>query len=438
MLTLLRAIRWLMVVLLAVMAIPVQAEPAFRDFFDKHPLVMLLIEPKSGEIRDVNTSAVAFYGYHREQMLKMKIDEINTLSPQQIAEERLLALKEGRNHFIFRHRLQNGDSRTVEVFSRPYTFDGEDLLLSVVHDVSTRRQSEPALWNYQNRLEQMVNEKVKEIREQEQQFYNLLYFFLLLQAGLIIALLYNIYRRRLLNASLKQHAEALDHANQTLRRFAEVSAHHLMEPIRRLDSYAQFLNNALSKELKDEDSLLALRFIREGAHRLRHLVRDIQLYLAASEPHGEMRQQDVTEVAHEVVQRLGNQILQKNAKIEIDVLPNCVLDRPRLRDVLSILIENALKYTEPSRQPCITLSGKMTANRSQYRIADNGIGIEPEYRLRVFRAFERVTVQDDNSHTGVGLAIVQRIVESAGGRVWIEENMPHGTVVIVELKNTLG
>jgi signal transduction histidine kinase len=49
-----------------------------------------------------------------------------------------------------------------------------------------------------------------------------------------------------------------------------------------------------------------------------------------------------------------------------------------------------------------------------------------------------VTVQDDNSHTGVGLAIVQRIVESAGGRVWIEENMPHGTVVIVELKNTLG
>lgn len=106
--------------------------------------------------------------------------------------------------------------------------------------------------------------------------------------------------------------------------------------------------------------------------------------------------------------------------------------------MLSILIENALKYTEPSRQPCITLSGKMTANRSQYRIADNGIGIEPEYRLRVFRAFERVTVQDDNSHTGVGLAIVQRIVESAGGRVWIEENMPHGTVVIVELKNTLG
>ena len=103
--------------LMAVFTLPVYAQPAFSDFFDKHPLVMLLIEPKSGEIRNVNSSALAFYGYNREQMLKMKIDEINTLSPQQIAEERLLALKEGRNHFIFRHRLQNGDFRTVAVLS---------------------------------------------------------------------------------------------------------------------------------------------------------------------------------------------------------------------------------------------------------------------------------------------------------------------------------
>jgi PAS domain S-box-containing protein len=120
-------------------------DQAFCLMFERHSAVMLIIEPQTGNILDANQAAIAFYGYPKPTLCGMTIDEINTLPPEQIAAERQRAIKEERNYFIFSHRLANGEERSVEVHSSPSSFREKQVLFSIIHDVTKRKQVEDAL-----------------------------------------------------------------------------------------------------------------------------------------------------------------------------------------------------------------------------------------------------------------------------------------------------
>jgi len=144
------------------------ATPSFWDFFNKHNSIMLLIDPRNGDIRHANNAAVQFYGYSQKQLQSMSIQQINTLTSTQVSDERLLAEKEGRNFFIFRHRLANTEIKTVEVYSVPLNFDGKTLLYSIIRDISKERGLEEDLWYYQTQLEKMVEVQTTEIKNQNE------------------------------------------------------------------------------------------------------------------------------------------------------------------------------------------------------------------------------------------------------------------------------
>jgi diguanylate cyclase (GGDEF)-like protein/PAS domain S-box-containing protein len=122
-----------------------ESERRFREMFESNHAVMLLIEPETGHIIDANRAASRFYGYSMEQMRAMRIDEINTLPPEQIAAERQRSLRQQRNYFIFPHRLASGEIRTVEVHSSPLSVEGRTLLFSIVHDITRQHQAEQEL-----------------------------------------------------------------------------------------------------------------------------------------------------------------------------------------------------------------------------------------------------------------------------------------------------
>lgn len=118
---------------------PVAAEKDFdAELFQGHTVVMLLIDADSGEILDANRAAVNFYGYSRDQLRRMNIQQINTLSAEEVRQERKLAATERRSYFFFRHRLASAEVRTVEVHSSPAVMDGRTVLFSVIHDASRR------------------------------------------------------------------------------------------------------------------------------------------------------------------------------------------------------------------------------------------------------------------------------------------------------------
>ena len=194
---------------LTTLASVVAKGPEFDQVFTESGVVMLLIEPESGQIVEANAAAAAFYGYPLEQLKQMTIQQINTLTPEQVAQERAAAKSEGRNYFVFRHRLANNEFRTVEVHSRPYRFDEQNLLFSIINDITPGRHSLQEMWYYQEQLEAMVDSQIAEIQRTRTQMYWLLIGAVVIQSLVIIYLIVNIQRRRQLQRQRKQTTQAL-------------------------------------------------------------------------------------------------------------------------------------------------------------------------------------------------------------------------------------
>lgn len=214
--------------------------------------------------------------------------------------------------------------------------------------------------------------------------------------------------------------------------FSRISAHHLQEPARRLLVYSRRLDGLLHDRLQEEEALLSLNFIHEGATRLRDLVRDIERYLAAVEARGLLILQDSRSLLEQVVKRLSVRIQDTGATIEIYSLPQIYLDKPRLMEIFDILLDNALVHRVPDRIPHIRVSGEREGSKARFTIEDNGPGIADEYRLKVFEVFERLG-RNPEAGTGVGLAVVRRIVENRQGSIKITTSDLGGAAVQIEL-----
>ncbi len=111
-------------------------EAKYAALFEKNHTVTLLINPSTGSIVDANTTACAFYGYPVEEIKRMYITDINVLSQEEIRHEMDRAIQEGRQQYYFKHRLQSGEVRDVEVYSGPIVLNGSSLLLSIIHDIT--------------------------------------------------------------------------------------------------------------------------------------------------------------------------------------------------------------------------------------------------------------------------------------------------------------
>jgi diguanylate cyclase (GGDEF)-like protein/PAS domain S-box-containing protein len=146
-----------------------ESEERFRMMFENHHAVMMLIEPVTGRIVDVNHSAAAFYGYDRATLMQMSINAVNTLSPAEIQQEMQQAARNEVNYFVFPHRLANGDIRIVEIHSSPLILHGQPTLFSIIHDITERKQIENALKTANEQLQARVAEVEQlqvELREQ--------------------------------------------------------------------------------------------------------------------------------------------------------------------------------------------------------------------------------------------------------------------------------
>jgi two-component system, cell cycle sensor histidine kinase and response regulator CckA len=131
-----------------------ESEALFRNLFEHHAAVKLIIDPDTGNIVDANAAAAEFYGWTREQLKQMTIQDINTLSPQEIKQEIEKARAHERIHFEFRHRRADGSTRDVDVFSSKIEAKGKDLLHSIVHDITERKRAEEEKERLQTQLHQ--------------------------------------------------------------------------------------------------------------------------------------------------------------------------------------------------------------------------------------------------------------------------------------------
>jgi light-regulated signal transduction histidine kinase (bacteriophytochrome) len=231
-------------------------------------------------------------------------------------------------------------------------------------------------------------------------------------------------------AALKLQAELLARRNAELSRLGEAMAHHFQEPPRRLMSFAKRLQEKPALAA-DEDSRLAVEFIDQQARRLSELVGDAQHYLALD--HAKVGADGTAQSAVALRQAIKANADAAQATIVLsDSMPVVRLESNRLSEVFAILLDNALRYRHPERPLRIEVGAIVSGARAVFRFADNGSGIAPEYRAQVFELFTRL-VPNSIPGTGMGLALVRKIVQQAGGNVHVEDGIDGGACIVFDL-----
>ncbi|MFA7278826.1 MAG: cache domain-containing protein [Sterolibacterium sp.] len=240
-------------------------------------------------------------------------------------------------------------------------------------------------------------------------------------------------RLETLLAEQKLTESKLAQSKSELERFAEVTAHHLQEPARRMASYAERLSQQLGAQIKDEEARLSLEFIGQQGQRQLSLLRDVERYLESNQPRGKIVSVDANNAVSKLLTDWKNRISAAGAAMTLGHLPPARIDLPRFNDVFSIALDNALSHGGSDHPLKIAIDGEIQGNKARYSISDNGPGVEEQYRERVFRVFERLAPKRNVAGTGIGLAILRRIVEDCDGHAWIEEAPEGGCRLLFEL-----
>jgi PAS domain S-box-containing protein len=245
------------------------------------------------------------------------------------------------------------------------------------------------------------------------------------EQGLIYAVAKDITERVQDVSELRRVERELARRAAELERFAYVASHDLSEPLRMIGGFVSLLESRYAGRL-DTDADEFIRYIVDGVDRMQALIRDLLSYSRVGRIELRSEPVDLGWVADRVIAAMGPAIEETGARIVVGALPTVRGDAGQLHRLLQNLIGNALKFTA-SQPPVVRIGAEPDGERWRVFVADEGIGIEPQYADRIFDVFQRLHTPDEYPGTGIGLAICRAIVERHGGTIGVESGPGEGS-----------
>jgi signal transduction histidine kinase len=235
--------------------------------------------------------------------------------------------------------------------------------------------------------------------------------------------------------ALVRRTEELARSNADLEQFAYVASHDLQSPLRNISGYAQLLARRYKGRL-DQDADEFIDFIVGGAQHMSAMIPDLLDYARASTAPQILSEVKLDDIMRSVLTNLGSVIATTGAEITVAPLPAVLAEPRQAESLLQNLVENALTYRAPGRTPRISITAEPgPAGMWRLAVADNGIGIEPQYFEKIFVVFQRLEPNRFPGGTGIGLALCRRIVTRFGGTIWVESQPDAGTTFFVTLRD---
>ncbi len=351
----------------------------------------IIVHDMSDKIIFWNKGAEERYGWHKEEVLgKVTHELLKTEFPKSLEETCHQFLKKGYWEGELTHTKRNGEK--IIVSSRwALQKDENDKpsgFMEINTDITECKEAEESLREAHNKLEHKVQERT---------------------------------------AKLNILVEELKRSNEELKQFAYVTSHDLQEPLRTISSFTQLLERRYESKLdKDADEFIG--YIVDGANRMQAMIKALLDYSRVNTRGSEFKRSNFEEILDQTRSSLKIAIDESKAKITNDQLPALTVDDKQMIQLFQNLISNAIKFRSENKNLKIHISAWKKDDEYIFSISDNGIGIEPQFKNRIFEVFQRLHTRDEYSGTGIGLAICKKIVERHGGRIWVESEFGKGSV----------
>ncbi|WP_142847663.1 ATP-binding protein [Telmatospirillum sp. J64-1] len=331
----------------------------------------VFVHDMEGRILDVNREACSVLGYSRAELLSMSITDLDVFVDQEALRHSLKRLHHMSSLSIETiNRSKDGTAIPIQVRAGLMRVGGEPLVVACVRDITEAKRHEE--------------------------------------------------ERATLLADLRR-------SNDELQQFAFIASHDLQEPLRMVASYVQLLERRYGPQL-DADGRQFISFAAQGAKRMRQLIIDLLDYSRLDSESTPLLPVDSQTAVTMALANLGTAIGDTGASVEVGPLPYVTADQIQLTRLFQNLLGNAMKYRRDDLPPRIQVTARPVEDIWEFSVTDNGIGIDPEYRERIFKIFQRLHPIGRYEGTGIGLAICKRIVDRHGGRIWVESAPEGGSV----------
>ncbi len=342
----------------------------------------------------------------------------------------VLAFK-GRQPFRFKpseqQLLNNLESQAASVMTNARLFHHikhqTDMLQAsnteLSNEIAERQRAEQALRQAKAGLEQRVVERTATLKATN------------------VQLELEIDERRQAEKRLQRFAAQLERSNRELQDFAYVASHDLQEPLRKIQTFGDRLEQLLGDQLDPQGHDYFER-LQHASKRMQILIADLLTLAQVTTKAQPFIPVDLTEIVHEVVADLDIYIEQLVGRVDIAPLPTIHADPLQMRQLFQNLIGNALKFHQPDQPPIVCIQAYPDRQQTACRIgiSDNGIGFDTQYRDRIFAMFQRLHGRHTHEGTGIGLAICRKIVERHNGHITADSLLGQGTTFVVTLPST--
>jgi PAS domain S-box-containing protein len=349
------------------------------DLYENAPCGYHSLDPNGVVIR-INNTELGWLGYSREEIVgKKRFSDLITEEGREIFRKRFPLFKEQKRVADTEFEMVRKNGTTIPVLVSATAVTDQDgnfvMTRSMVFNLTERRRAE--------RLAQLKSE-------------------------------------------LELRAAELERSNAELAQFAHAASHDLAEPLRTVSSYVQLLANRYQGRL-DSDAEEFIGYTVGGVAQMQALIDGLLAYSTAGSTDFVSEPVDCTEVVWRVLHALQVSITEADARITVGPLPVVAGDSTHLGEVFQNLISNAIRFAN-GETPRIHISAEREPRAWCFSVEDNGIGIEPHHRQRIFDLFRRLHSRQDYPGTGIGLTICKKIVERQGGGIWVEEAPEGGSI----------
>ena len=237
---------------------------------------------------------------------------------------------------------------------------------------------------------------------------------------------------RTLERRVTERTQQLEAANNELEAFSYSVSHDLRSPLRAIDGFSHMLIEDYADKLDNEGKRL-LEVVRNNTKRMSQLIDDILKFSRTGRLEFTSSKIDMEKMAHTVVEELQPSIAGSKLQVEIEHIPSSTGDPAMMDQVFANLLSNAIKFSHTREAPKIHVGATVKGDETIYFVRDNGVGFDMQFADKMFVVFQRLHSMEEFEGTGIGLAIVKRIVTRHGGRVWAEGKVNEGATLYFAL-----